>query len=54
MFATTSQLILVKKSLAVADLRELLAWIRANPGKVTDGGAHTARSRIPRRSTSSS
>src|SRR5260221_1700339 len=48
MFATTSQLILVKKSLEVADLAELLARIRANPGKVTDGGggygtvAHTS------------
>ncbi len=48
MFATTSQLILVKKSLAVANLRELLAFIKANPGKVTDGGggygtvAHTS------------
>jgi tripartite-type tricarboxylate transporter receptor subunit TctC len=48
MFATTSQLILVRKSLEVANLRELLAWIRANPGKVTDGGggygtvAHTS------------
>ena len=48
MFATTSQLILVKKSLDVANLRELLAHIRANPGKVTDGGggygtvAHTS------------
>ena len=44
----TSQLILVRKSLEVANLRELLAWIRANPGKVTDGGggygtvAHTS------------
>jgi tripartite-type tricarboxylate transporter receptor subunit TctC len=48
MFATNSQLILVRKSLDVANLRELLAWIRANPGKVTDGGggygtvAHTS------------
>ena len=47
-FATTSQLILVRKSLEAANLRELLAWIRANPGKVTDGGggygtvAHTS------------
>jgi tripartite-type tricarboxylate transporter receptor subunit TctC len=48
MFATNSQLILVRKSLEVANLRELLAWVRANPGKVTDGGggygtvAHTS------------
>ena len=38
MFATNPQLILVRNSLEVANLRELLAWIRANPGKVTDGG----------------
>lgn len=48
MFATTSQLILVRKSLEVANLAEFLAWVRANPGKVTDGGggygtvAHTS------------
>jgi tripartite-type tricarboxylate transporter receptor subunit TctC len=38
MFATTSQLILVKKTLSVTNLRELLAFIKANPGKVADGG----------------
>ena len=38
MFATNPQLILVRNSLELANLRELLAWIRANPGKVTDGG----------------
>jgi tripartite-type tricarboxylate transporter receptor subunit TctC len=38
MFATNPQLILVRKSLEVANLRELLAWVRANPGKATDGG----------------
>src|SRR5260370_636042 len=48
MFATNSQLILVRKSLEVANLAEFLAWVRANPGKVTDGGggygtvAHTS------------
>ena len=48
MFATTSQMILVRKSLDVANLREFLDYVRANPGKVTDGGggygtvAHTA------------
>ena len=48
MFATTSQLILVRKSLEVANLAEFLAWVRASPGKVTDGGggygtvAHTS------------
>jgi tripartite-type tricarboxylate transporter receptor subunit TctC len=48
MFATNSQLILVRKSLEVANLTEFLAWVRANPGKVTDGGggygtvAHTS------------
>jgi tripartite-type tricarboxylate transporter receptor subunit TctC len=48
LFATTSQLVLVRNSLPVASLRELLAWVRANPGKVTDGGggygtvAHTS------------
>jgi tripartite-type tricarboxylate transporter receptor subunit TctC len=48
MFATTSQLILVRKTLEVANLREFLAWVRANPGKVSDGGggygtvAHTS------------
>ena len=47
-FAMTSQLILVRKSLEVANLAEFLAWVRANPGKVTDGGggygtvAHTS------------
>jgi len=47
-FAMTSQLILVRKSLEVANLTEFLAWVRANPGKVTDGGggygtvAHTS------------
>jgi tripartite-type tricarboxylate transporter receptor subunit TctC len=48
MFATTSQLILVRNSLEVKNLAELLAWVRGNPGKVTDGGggygtvAHTS------------
>jgi tripartite-type tricarboxylate transporter receptor subunit TctC len=48
MFATNSQLILVRKSLEAANLREFLAWVRTNPGKVTDGGggygtvAHTS------------
>jgi tripartite-type tricarboxylate transporter receptor subunit TctC len=48
MFATNSQLILVRKSLPVANLSEFLTWVRANPGKVTDGGggygtvAHTS------------
>ncbi len=48
MFATTSQLILVKNSLEVTNLRELLALAKENPGKVTDGGggygtvAHTS------------
>ena len=48
MFATNSQLILVRKSLEAANLREFVAWVRANPGKVTDGGggygtvAHTS------------
>ncbi|MBL6618326.1 MAG: tripartite tricarboxylate transporter substrate binding protein BugD [Reyranella sp.] len=48
MFATTSQLVLVRKSLDVSNLREFLAWVKANPGKVTDGGggygtvAHTS------------
>jgi tripartite-type tricarboxylate transporter receptor subunit TctC len=38
LIATNSQLILVKKALDVATLRDLLALIRANPGKITDGG----------------
>lgn len=38
LIATNSQLILVKKSLDVATLSNLLALIRANPGKMTDGG----------------
>jgi tripartite-type tricarboxylate transporter receptor subunit TctC len=38
LIATNSQLILVKKSLDVASLSDLLALIRANPGKITDGG----------------
>ena len=40
MFATNSQLILVRKSLEAANLHEFLAWVRANPGKVTDGGGY--------------
>src|SRR5215813_2898983 len=39
MIATNAQLLLVRNSLPVATLTELLAWIRANPDKVTDGGA---------------
>ena len=48
LIATNAQLILVKKSLDVATLSDLLALIRANPGKITDGGggygtvAHTS------------
>jgi tripartite-type tricarboxylate transporter receptor subunit TctC len=48
MIATNSQLILVRKSLEVANLRELVAWAKANPGKLMDGGggygtvAHTS------------
>lgn len=37
--ATNPQLILVRKDLPVANLRELLAWLRDNPNKATDGGA---------------
>ncbi len=48
MFATTTQLILARKTLEATNLAEFLAWLRANPGKATDGGggygtvAHTA------------
>jgi len=48
MFATTSQLVLVRNSLPVTTLRELVAFAKANPGKVSDGGggygtvAHTS------------
>ena len=48
MFATTSQLVLARNSLPVTTLRELLAFAKANPGKLTDGGggygtvAHTS------------
>src|SRR5262252_3071677 len=38
MMATNSQLILVKNSLPVANLRELVAFAKANPGKLADGG----------------
>jgi tripartite-type tricarboxylate transporter receptor subunit TctC len=38
LIATNSQLILVRNSLDVANLGDLLARIRANPGKITDGG----------------
>jgi len=38
MMATNSQLILVKNSLPVANLRELVALAKANPGKLADGG----------------
>jgi tripartite-type tricarboxylate transporter receptor subunit TctC len=48
MFATTSQLVLVRNTLPVTTLSEFLAFAKANPGKVTDGGggygtvAHTS------------
>ena len=48
MFATTSQVVLVKNTLGVSNLRELVAYAKANPGKLTDGGggygtvAHTS------------
>jgi tripartite-type tricarboxylate transporter receptor subunit TctC len=38
MFATTTQLILARKTMDATNLREFLAWLRANPGKATDGG----------------
>jgi tripartite-type tricarboxylate transporter receptor subunit TctC len=38
MFATTSQLILVRNSLEVTNLADLLARARANPGRLMDGG----------------
>ena len=38
MIATNSQLILVRNSLEVTNLRELVARAKANPGKLTDGG----------------
>jgi tripartite-type tricarboxylate transporter receptor subunit TctC len=47
-FATTSQLVLVRNSVEARTLRELVAMAKANPGKVTDGGggygtvAHTS------------
>jgi tripartite-type tricarboxylate transporter receptor subunit TctC len=47
MFATTSQLILVRKSLEVTNLAEFLAWVRANPGKVTDGGGGYGTNSLP-------
>src|SRR5262249_7890035 len=37
--ATNAQLVLVRKSLEVATLGELLARAKAEPGKLTDGGA---------------
>src|SRR5262249_54921982 len=37
--ATNAQLVLARKSLEVATLRELLELAKANPGKLTDGGA---------------
>jgi tripartite-type tricarboxylate transporter receptor subunit TctC len=40
MFATNSQLILVRNNLGVANLRELVALAKANPGKLTDGGGY--------------
>jgi tripartite-type tricarboxylate transporter receptor subunit TctC len=48
MFATNSQLVLVRKTMEATNLREFLDWLKANPGKATDGGggygtvAHTA------------
>jgi tripartite-type tricarboxylate transporter receptor subunit TctC len=48
MFAVNSQLILARKSLEVANLRDFVAWVKAQAGKVTDGGggygtvAHTS------------
>src|SRR5262245_16488365 len=38
MIAPNSQLILVRNSLGVTTLRELVARAKANPGKLTDGG----------------
>ena len=48
MFATTSQLVLVRNSLPATTLRELVALAKASPGKMADGGggygtvAHTS------------
>jgi len=48
MFATTSQLVLVRNSLEAKTLRDLVAMAKTNPGKLTDGGggygtvAHTS------------
>ena len=48
MFAVNSQLVLVRNTLEVKNLRELVAMAKASPGKMTDGGggygtvAHTS------------
>jgi tripartite-type tricarboxylate transporter receptor subunit TctC len=48
MFAVNSQLILVRKSLDAANLKDFVAWVKSRAGKVTDGGggygtvAHTS------------
>jgi tripartite-type tricarboxylate transporter receptor subunit TctC len=37
-FATNPQLIIARKSMEAANLREFLAWLKANTGKATQGG----------------
>jgi tripartite-type tricarboxylate transporter receptor subunit TctC len=41
LLATNPQLIVVRKSLPVANLKELIAWLKANPGKASQGTAGT-------------
>lgn len=37
LIATAQMLIVAKKALAAKDLQELIAWLKANPGKLTQG-----------------
>src|SRR5262245_25868448 len=39
LLASNPQLIVAKKGLAAKDLKELIAWLRANPGKATQAAA---------------
>lgn len=38
LFATNPQIILARKTMEAPNLRELIAWLKANPGKATLGG----------------
>jgi tripartite-type tricarboxylate transporter receptor subunit TctC len=39
LLASNPQLIVAKKTIPAQDLREFIAWLKANPGKATQGAA---------------